>query len=97
MTKQDCALLVSRVTSLLFFFWAAEIFLEPALYSSIIYLWKSDWTESVMTGGWSDYRALAGIGEFVLASLLMAAFALFLFRFGPRVSRFFEIEKTEMV
>jgi len=94
MRKHDCALLVSRVTSLLFFFWAGEFSLEPPLYSSIIYLWKSDWAESVVTGGWSDYQAVFGIGEFVLAFVLMAGLALVLFRFGPRISRFFEIEKT---
>jgi hypothetical protein len=94
MTKRDCALLISRVTSLFFFFLAAEFFLEPPLYSSIVYLWKSDWADSVMTGGWSDYRAVLGIGEFVLGFVLMVGLALFLFKFGPRVSRYFEVEKT---
>jgi hypothetical protein len=95
MTKRDCAVLVSRVASLLLFFWAAELFLEAPFYSSVIYLWKADWADSVLTGGWSDYQAVLSIGEFVLAFILITGLALFLFRFGPNVSRFFEIEKGQ--
>lgn len=93
MTKQDCAVLASRTATVFLFFWAAEFFLEAPLYSSIIYLSKSDWAESVLTGGWSDYQAVFGLAEFVLAFILTAGLGFFLLRFGPKISRFFDVEK----
>jgi hypothetical protein len=93
MTKRDAVMIVTRLLCLLLLLQAASYLLETPLYSTIWYLWRLDEFESLVSGGRSDQQAVLSLGGFILGFVLTLGLAFFLFKFGPRVSRYFDVEE----